>query len=857
MVNLPRWQRFIILGLVLLGCYLAAPNLFYGRVEAANDAAARIASEQALEGDADLAASAPAFLPREIVNLGLDLRGGVHAVVEVQLAEVYKERYNSLWATLRDEFASDIKFTRIPDDNRLILAFADDAAALDAVGKMQTLAEDLGEADYSFVPNGAQIAIELTPTATTRIDENTMARSLEIVRRRIDGAGTKEPTIQRIGEDRILIDVPGFGSVKEVLDVLGKTAKLTLHPVLGFAVDENQAVDFDQMLLPSRDQGYVILDRAAVVVGEMIREAQLGFDQGGQPAVNFTLNTEGAKAFGDYTANHIGEPFAIVLDGEVLSAPTIQAYIAGGSAQITGGFSVEEAEQLAVLLRSGALPAGLVVLEQSVVGPDLGQDSIDAGALAAGLALFSVGLYMLWVFRIYGVFANIALAVNMAMIVGLLSTLGSVLTLPGIAGIVLTIGMAVDANVLIFERIREEYKAKPVLIRAIDQGFARATASILDANVTTLIAAIVLYIFGSGPIRGFAITLSIGIITSVFTAVFFTRLMVVWYLERRRPRTLAFSEGNEREFNFTFMARAKGFLRVSLLLMIISLAAFFTKGPNYGIDFRGGTIVKMQVDQTVSLGDVRAVVSANVAGDIAVTTNSDGDDGKQGMFIRISSDGDKAAMSEQEIENLKAVIFKNLPSAEIRGVDSIGGAVSGETVQKGLTALSITLVAIGIYIWLRFEWGFSLGAIFALFHDVALTLGLFVFGALTFDLSVVAALLAIIGYSLNDTVIVYDRIRERLNDDGETSDLATVIDYSINQTLRRTLMTSGTTALAVLMLIIFGGAELRGFSIAMLWGVAVGTYSSIFVASPILTRIGYQHHTDKPKSKSKFADIDA
>lgn len=862
MINMPSWQRILILAVIVFAAIFAFPNLEYSRVENHNDAMTRISLDKAEPGDEALVQSWPSWLPSSIVNLGLDLRGGVHVVVEVQTEDVYAEYYDSFWATARDLLRerkdSYGAVTREAATDNLKIRIENASEAQNAIDYLQESARALGSDDYQFTNNNGEITIALTDPAKARIDKMTMERSLEIVRRRIDNAGTKEPTIQQQGDNRILIDVPGFGSVEEVMSLLGRTAKLSLHPVLGFQDTQEGNVSFDQLLLPSLDGGYVLLDKAAVVSGDTITDAKLGFDTNQRPAVNFTLNTEGAKAFGDYTAAHVGEPFAIVLDNEVISSPVIQAYISGGAAIITGSFTVEEAEQLAVLLRSGALPAALVVLEQSVVGPDLGQDSIDAGGMAALIALVIVALYMMWIYRLYGVFSTIALGVNMVMIIAALSIIGSVLTLPGIAGIVLTIGMAVDANVLIFERIREEYKNKPNVIRAIDQGFARALSSILDANITTFIAAIILYFFGAGPVRGFAITLMIGIATSVFTAVYVTRLLVVWYIGRKKPANIPFAERKSvlDDRHFAFMKSSKIFVTLSMVLVLASIALFAFKGPNYGIDFRGGTIFNVEVEDSVSVAQMREAVNQSFNGDVSVTTNSSADAGMQGMFVRLSADGDRAAMSEEEISQLRDQITSNFNNSKVLGVDSIGGAVSGELVEKGLLAIGLTLFAIGIYIWLRFEAAFAMGAIVALIHDVSMTLGFFVVTGLTFDLSVVAALLAIIGYSLNDTVVVYDRIRERFQMTPDR-EIGSVIDDAINETLSRTLMTSGTTLLAVLAIFIFGGAELKSFSAAMLFGVIIGTYSSIFIASPILVRLGVKKEDGRKSKQSEFANIDA
>ena len=352
--------------------------------------------------------------------------------------------------------------------------------------------------------------------------------------------GTREPTILRQGDDRIVIQVPGIGSAEELKELIGATAKLTFHPVVRRTTDENAAPGAGNIILPSLDVPgqFHVLDKTAVVSGDELTDAQPDFDQNGRPAVTFRFNPSGARKFGDYTAANIGSPFAIVLDGEVISAPVIQDHIPGGSGIITGRFTVEESNRLAILLRAGALPAGMTFLEERTVGPELGQDSIDAGRIACVVAFVAVLVFMIAGYGLFGVFANIALVMNLILIFAVLSAVGATLTLPGIAGIVLTIGMAVDANVLIFERIREELKHAKGPASAIEQGYSRAISAILDANITTLIAAVILFAVGSGPVRGFSVTLGIGIVTSVFSAVFLARMLIVKWFEWKRPRVL-------------------------------------------------------------------------------------------------------------------------------------------------------------------------------------------------------------------------------------------------------------------------------------------------------------------------------
>ena len=371
-------------------------------------------------------------------------------------------------------------------------------------------------------------------------DDRTMAQSLEIIRRRVDEAGTREPTIQRQGSDRILIQVPGLGSAQELKELIGTPALLTFQTVVGQTGNANGKAGFGNELLQDADNSelFYILERTPVVTGEELTDAQPAFDQNGKPAVNFRFNTTGARKFGQYTSDHINEPFAIVLDSKVISAPTIQSAITGGSGIITGNFDVAESTKLATLLRAGSLPASLEFLEERTVGPELGQDSIDAGKIACVVAFSAVLIFMFLSYGTFGLFANVALVINVVLIFGLLSMIGATLTLPGIAGIVLTIGMAVDANVLVFERIREELKTAKGPSRAIELGYEKALSAIIDANITTFLTAAILFTMGAGPVKGFAITLGLGIITSVFTAIFVTRIMVVMWFERRKPKIL-------------------------------------------------------------------------------------------------------------------------------------------------------------------------------------------------------------------------------------------------------------------------------------------------------------------------------
>ncbi|PWE33912.1 protein translocase subunit SecD [Maritimibacter sp. 55A14] len=552
MLHFPIWKRVLIWALVALGVALALPNLFYNRVETHNDAAAGLESgaPETPELRADLA-QWPGWLPSSLVSLGLDLRGGAHLLAEVQVEDVYAARMDALWPEVRDALR-DVRDTvgtirrqdGPPDELRVRLSRPEGMSA--ALEEVRALAQPVvsltgvGTTDLEVSSQGDTLIVRLTEAEARATDDRTIQQSLEIIRRRVDEVGTREPTIQRQGTDRILIQVPGIGSAGELKALIGTTAQLTFHPVLGRAGSAEANPGPGNIVLPSLDEEGVFyrLEKTPVVTGEDLVDAQPAFDQNGRPAVNFRFNPHGARKFGDYTAENIGSPFAIVLDEEVISAPVIQSHIPGGSGIITGNFTVEESTELAILLRAGALPAELTFLEERTIGPELGQDSIEAGRIACLVAFAGVLIFMALSYGLFGLFADLALIFNVALIFGLLSAIGATLTLPGIAGIVLTIGMAVDANVLIFERIREELKTARGPARAIELGYEKAFSAILDANITTLIAAVILFAMGSGPVRGFSVTLGLGILTSVFTAIYVTRLIVILWFERRRPRTV-------------------------------------------------------------------------------------------------------------------------------------------------------------------------------------------------------------------------------------------------------------------------------------------------------------------------------
>lgn len=513
MINIAPWKIVLIIAVSVLGFLYSAPNLI--------GADLRTKMQENL----------PAWMPTKTVNLGLDLRGGAHLLYEVSVDVVFKERADALLGDLRTSLRKDkIGYTRIgtiPQGVRVKLRNSEDASAVRKIIRRAN-----PNMDISTTENDTLIEAVLNEEGQKQVFDQTMSQSIEIVRRRIDEVGTTEPIIARQGESRLLIQAPG-ADAEQLKSLIGTTAKLNFHLVKDAGVSGGKSFPFADQ--PGRK---LSVDRRALITGEMLENAQPSFNQSGQPVISFRLNNTGGRRFCDVTRNNVNKPFAIVLDNEILSAPVINEPICGGQGQISGGFSVEEANDLAVLLRAGALPAPMNVIEERTVGPSLGADSVAAGKIASLIGLAAVLVFMLLSYGLFGLFADVALMVNVALIFAVLSGLQATLTLPGIAGIVLTIGMAVDANVLVFDRIREELRAGRSAMSAIDSGYSQAMRTIIDSNLTTLIAAIILFSFGTGPIKGFSVTLGIGIVTSFFTSIMVTRLLVVTWLRKTKPTTV-------------------------------------------------------------------------------------------------------------------------------------------------------------------------------------------------------------------------------------------------------------------------------------------------------------------------------
>lgn len=684
----------------------------------------------------------------------------------------------------------------------------------------------------------SELVRDKNPALHEQIVRDTVEQSVEVVRRRLDETGMVEPMITRQGSDSILVQLPGVNDPHHIRELLGTTARMTFH----WAANEKSAllgkiisVQGDTQI-DGHGERYQLEERVALE-GKHISDARLAFNQEtGEPVVNFKLDNEGARRFGDMTKHNVGRVLAVVLDDKVVTAPVIRTAIQGGSGEISGSFTSASANDLALLLRAGALPAPLNVIEERTVGPDLGSDAISmgigTGIVGALLVLaFMVGIYGRW-----GFIACVGLAVNIGLSFGVLSLLGATLTLPGIAGFILSVGMAVDANILINERIREETRRGEPAMAALRAGFQRAYSTILDSNVTSLIAISLLFLFGSGPVRGFAVTMAVGLLISMFTAISFTRLVMEWRVEKlgKQPLIISGIKLLDRisENTIPFL-RARFFgLMASAVLSLASVVLFFSPGLDYGVDFSGGTVIEVQAPNT-SVGELRNSLSQGQHQQIAI--QEFGAEGHYLLRLPMQSAADVA--NGNSVQALKTAVQSIAPDAEFPRVEMVGPRVSGDFGDA--TILAIILAGLGMlgYLWLRFESHFALAATLTLALDLTKTIGFFALAGVEFNLTAVAALLALIGYSVNDKVVVFDRIRENLRLTPDKP-LVQLLNESITSTLTRTVFTSVTTFLALLPMAIAGGSAVASFSLPMLFGIVIGTSSSILIAAPIVLLLG-------------------
>ncbi|WP_338767594.1 protein translocase subunit SecDF [Bernardetia sp. ABR2-2B] len=580
------------------------------------------------------------------------------------------------------------------------------------------------------------------------------------------------------------------------------------------------------------------------MTGDVVTDARQDINPNGQVEVSLAMNGEGARLWKDLTGKNVGRQIAIVLDDYVYSAPNVNEEIGGGRSSISGNFTVEEAKDLANILKAGKLPAPTRIVEEAVVGPSLGEAAQMQGILSILVGLGLVVLFMIIYYAKAGIVANVALIANIFFIFGLLAQLGAALTLPGIAGIVLTIGMSVDANVLIFERIREELALGKGLMAAIEDGFQRALITIIDANVTTLITSVVLYVLGAGPIKGFAVTLMIGIVCSFFTAVYISRLIIYWMSRKGDESNMSFSMPFTKNMlantNINFLGKRMIGYIVSGVVLVVGAAVFFTNGLNMGVDFTGGRSYVVAFSSDVTPSQIESSIEDKLQTSVEVKSY-DGND-KVKITTSYRSDEESTDVDKQVQSEIMASLGEKYVALnpEVVSTSKVGATIADDIADSARTAVIVALILMFGYISVRFSnWRFGVGAVAALTHDSLIVISLFSIAyllgfAVEIDQVFIAAILTVIGYSLNDTVVVFDRIREALQEREGDEDLQTTINGAVNNTLSRTLITSVTTLLVVLILFIFGGEALKGFSFALLIGVIVGTYSSVFVATPLV-----------------------
>ncbi len=672
-----------------------------------------------------------------------------------------------------------------------------------------------------------QVDMEKVPAEAR---EDVTDRVAEIVRNRIDEFGVLEPVISKQGKDQVVVQLPGVTDRERAKEIVAKTAHLEFKIVSDDArlIERAETGEIPKGYEYKESKegmgGELLLSKEASLTGEYLTNASVDFDQYGQAVVSLQFDKQGAGIFDEITFQNIGRQLAIVLDGKVHSAPVIRDRIPNGQAQISGNFTTEEASDLALVLRAGSLPAPVRIIEERTVGASLGQDSIESGIKAALVGILFVFLFMPLYYLLAGLVVDVGLIIYAVVMLGALCAFNATLTLPGIAGFILSIGMAVDANVLIFERIREEMQSGKTPRAAVSAGYHRAFSAILDSNVTTLVTSAILFIFGTGPVQGFAVTLSIGIIASMFSALLVTRAIFDWLLSRNPHLNLRM-----RQFigvtNIPFLKGRYFAYGFSVLTLVLGIAAFMMRsGENYGVEFTGGTAVRIAFENEVEITKLRTVADQEGLRGAVIQTYGDP---SQNQFI-IKSIKQKT----EDIENVARNVSGG-DSFQILQVEEIGPTVSADLGRKALWAVFWSLAGILAYLGWRFEWKFALAAVIAVIHDTVFTFGVYAFSGREISLPTVAAILTIMGYSVNDTIVTFDRVRDNLKT-VKRATFQQIVELSINQTFARTILTSLTTVLATLALFLFGGSAINDFAFTLLVGFAVGIYSTIFVATSLV-----------------------
>jgi SecD/SecF fusion protein len=667
---------------------------------------------------------------------------------------------------------------------------------------------------------GVHVVMQARPTDDTPVTRDVMERALTVIERRVNALGISESIVQIQGADRIAIQLPGVTDHEQAIETIGRTALLEFQDPFG----------------------------NTVLTGSNLRNAQVTQDQFGAWAIEIEFDAHGTQVFAQLTRDWVGTnmPLPIVFDGEVVVAPVVEAVITDGKGIISGRFTREEAGEVALLLRSGALPVPLEVLEIRNVGPTLGQESIDQSLRAGIIGLILVVIYILVFYRSPGLLADVALGIYVVLVLGALVAMRAVLTLPGIAGFILSIGMAVDANVLIYERVREELGQGKRLQAAIHHGWKNAFRAILDANLTSLITAAILFYFGSGPVRGFAVTLSVGIVLSMFTAIVVTRLLVELAMQLSPDRLAksfgAKAEARTRRFVFTPQ------LGTGLWALVIaaSLAVWALAGMNLGIDFTGGTLLERGFQGEVSAEQVRGVLAAASgidAGSAVIQPVSGAERaGETVMQIRTGE------LTNAQIAELDSLLAAEFGAVSNRLTEVVGPVVGGELVRNALWALGLSAVAVLAYLAFRFEYRFGIAAVLGVTHDVLFVLAFLALTRTQINMPFIAAILTVVGYSLNNTIVIFDRIRESLSFRKKES-LLEIVNKSVTQTLGRTIHTALTTLLVLFALLFLGGATLQDFVLTLIVGIVVGTLCSLFFAPAIWLTL----QRERPRTEEQAA----
>ena len=681
---------------------------------------------------------------------------------------------------------------------------------------------------------GTSFLIRLIPQTQNGITPALLEQAVEVIRKRVDQYGVSEPVISPQGKDRILVQIAGLDTkqIEAAKSQLQRVAKLEFS-----IVDEGgsarvarikageEIMDPSLVIMPmvagknKKETIEILVKRRPGLTGEHVTRAFAFFDQHGY-GVSLELDAEGAKIFDEVARQNKGRQMAIILDGEVISAPILQSDHFGGRAQITGHFTDKEARDLASALEN-PLRVPVQIEETRSVSPTLGADSIKSGVLAGVSGLVLVMIFTMFYYRFVGLVAVIGLFLNMLLLFGAMAMFNFTLTLPGIAGIILTIGMAVDANVLIYERLREELQAGKSLPSALTGAYDKAFSAIFDANITTLITAVILFWQATGSVKGFAVTLTVGIIASMFSALLFTRTAFRWLVDKFGLTKVTMLNLVPAK-KFDFLGKRHLAAAFSILLIVGSVAVFAIRGEkNLGIDFRGGDLLILDSTQTLTIPEARSAIK------------------DPGVVIQYEREGTRELLTLRGPQGTSGQMVQELQLAypgkgiTVIGQDTVGPQIGMEFAKSALLALGLGMLGILFYVTLRFEFSFAIGAVVALVHDVIITVGIFSLIGGELSLVMVGAILTIAGYSINDTIVVFDRIREGLMH-GERGSIQSLMNTSINETLSRTILTGGTTLLSVGALYFFGGAVLRDFSFAILMGIAIGTYSSIFVAAPVV-----------------------